>query len=161
VEVRRFGESRRKRVTIDVDERLRGIHIHFDAVHLRLVLENLIRNALAATGEVSFQTIDTAEGEKYREMVSFNLNKLDTRDKRVSIHLVDNGIGLRDVDARKLYREKGFTRRPGGQGFGCQIITRFLAVNGGSVSLVKTKFGMNGEGTTQEIAFPLAKVLTP
>jgi len=158
-EVRAFGDSRRKRLSIEIDDDLRGVYIHFDAAHLRLALENLIRNALAATGEVSFQAIGTQQGERYRELIAFRLEQLDWRNKYASVYLIDNGIGLSPADACKIYKEKGFTRRPGGQGIGCQIITRFLAVNGGSINVVQTRFGMEDGGTTQEIRLPLAKVL--
>jgi signal transduction histidine kinase len=96
-------------------------------------LENVVRNAVEATG-----TADAVRVETER----------DTPGRAILLRVVDRGPGL---DARQLERvfEDFFTTKPEGSGLGLPFVRRVLLAHGGDVSMKSS-----GKGTTVELWLP-------
>ncbi len=108
------------------------------------VLENLIRNSLAAladnpSGQVTISTQDVAEG-----------------GGRVEILISDNGKGIRFGNQSRIF-EPGFSTRRGGWGLGLTLSRRIIVeYHGGSIRLVASS---PGKGTTFGIMLPVAETV--
>ncbi len=102
-----------------------------DAALLESALENVVRNAVEATGDPSLVRIRTSG------------------DRDVRIEVVDRGPGM---DARVLERaaEDFFTTKANGSGLGLAFARRVLEAHGGALALRSRP----GEGTTVELRLP-------
>jgi signal transduction histidine kinase len=100
-------------------------------------LENVVRNAIEATG-----TADAVRVETER----------DTPGRSVVFRVVDRGPGL---DARQLERafEDFFTTKPEGTGLGLPFVRRVLLAHGGDVSMTSKQAGKE-KGTIVELRLP-------
>lgn len=98
-------------------------------------LENVVRNAVEATGTADAVRIET---------------DADVPGRAILIRVVDRGPGL---DARQLERafEDFFTTKPGGSGLGLPFVRRVLLAHGGDVSMKSSP-----KGTTVELHLPTA-----
>jgi signal transduction histidine kinase len=100
-------------------------------------LENVVRNAIEATG--------TADGVRVE-------TERDTPGRAIVFRVVDCGPGL---DARQLERafEDFFTTKPEGTGLGLPFVRRVLLAHGGDVSMTSKQAGTE-KGTTVELRLP-------
>jgi signal transduction histidine kinase len=111
-----------------------------DALKLKVVVKNLVENALKFTDRGSVRV--TAQ----------------RKEEGVEIAVVDTGIGI-SADAQKLIFEPfrqvdgSSTRRHGGVGLGLYIVRRLVGVLGGSVSLASEP----GRGSTFRVWIPPAE----
>jgi two-component system, NtrC family, sensor histidine kinase HydH len=96
-------------------------------------LENVVRNAVEATG--------TADGVRVE-------TERDVSGRAILFRVVDRGPGL---DPRQLERafEDFFTTKPEGSGLGLPFVRRVLLAHGGDVSMKSS-----GKGTTVELRLP-------
>ena len=123
-------------ITIDIDENLR---VMADSDLLIRVAVNLLANAM------KFQRPDVA----LRLSV-----KAEADDGTVAVRFVDNGIGVPQADAERVFRilERLDPASTSGQGFGLAICRRIIKGFGGSIQIV----AQDGPGTTFEIQLPQA-----
>jgi len=100
-------------------------------------LENVVRNAVEATG-----TADAVRVETER----------DVAGRAILFRVVDRGPGL---DARQLERafEDFFTTKPEGSGLGLPFVRRVMMAHGGDVAM-KSERGSREHGTTVELRLP-------
>lgn len=96
-------------------------------------LENVVRNAVEATGTADAVLIET---------------DVDVPGRAILLRVVDRGPGL---DPRQLERafEDFFTTKPEGTGLGLPFVRRVLLAHGGDVSMTSS-----GKGTTVELRLP-------
>ncbi len=115
--------------------------ITVDADHLRIVLRELLSNAIeATTGLERRLTIKAVR---------------DRTDEQVVISVVDNGRGM-EPEVRERAFDPFFSRRPAGRGRGLGLsrVRRLATLNGGQVRL-KSEVG---RGTVVEVTLPVSHV---
>ncbi|HUK55252.1 MAG TPA: response regulator [Nitrospiria bacterium] len=112
--------------------------IRADRVRLRQVLLNLISNAVkfTAKGEVRVKAVRNS--------------------KSIRVSVSDTGMGIRQDDVPKLFKEfrqldASTTRNQGGTGLGLVIVKRFIELHGGRI-WVESQFG---HGSTFSFTLPL------
>jgi signal transduction histidine kinase len=105
---------------------------------LESALENVVRNAIEATG-----TADAVRVETERDLPG----------GAIVFRVVDRGPGL---DARQLERafEDFFTTKPEGTGLGLPFVRRVLLAHGGDVAMKSERAPGPGQGTTVELRLP-------
>ena len=111
------------------------VSITFDRERLRLVLENLIKNAIESTE-------DMPEDQRLVWI------EIHVQKNKVQISIFDNGKGLPDGNPEHLF-DLFFTTKEKGSGIGLAISKRFVATNGGSIDLIRRQEG----GTEARVAF--------
>jgi signal transduction histidine kinase len=116
--------------------------IEADPVRLKQILFNIIGNA------VSFSK---PEGGT----VNIIVNK---EGNMVKISVADTGIGIKEEDKGRLFKEfeqldSGITRKYGGTGIGLATTKRLVELHGGKI-MVESKYG---EGTTFTFLLPLRR----
>jgi two-component system sensor histidine kinase HydH len=104
-----------------------------DRALLEAALENVVRNAVEATGQASLVRVETRR--------SLGL---------VELRVVDQGPGM---DARTLERatEDFFTTKANGSGLGLAFARRVVEAHGGELSITSRR----GKGTTVHLRFPV------
>lgn len=113
-----------------------------DAVSLRRVLENLVRNAL-----------DSMAGRNGGGVVQV---RTATDGRLVWLEVTDNGCGMTEA-ARARAFDDFFTTKPGGTGLGLSVVRRLVLDLGGSVRLTSNP----GTGTTVMVELPAAPPRRP
>ena len=113
------------------------VHIMADADQMTQLFNNLLRNAI--------QSIPSTQ--KGRVVV-----ELDCDDEFVKISISDNGCGISDEVASKLFTPN-FTTKSSGMGLGLSIVKNIVTVSQGEISFT-TKENV---GTTFYVKFPLVK----
>lgn len=116
--------------------------ISIDAVRIRQVLHNLIRNSLEALEE----TLDAEVRLSTRLIHSADAQQLE-------IAVQDNGPGFAAADQEKVF-EPYVTTKSKGTGLGLAIVKKLVDEHGGDVSLESKP----GEGTRVTIVLPAAVV---
>ena len=111
-----------------------------DAVRIRQVLHNLIRNALEAL-----------EQQPGAELVISTALLRDKKGLRAEIAVTDNGPGLSAADQEHIF-EPYVTTKTKGTGLGLAIVKKLVEEHGGSVMLSSEV----GQGTRVRILLPLA-----
>jgi signal transduction histidine kinase len=101
------------------------IMVWADNAQLRLVLLNLLHNAVKFTNEGGTVTVSAA---------------VVAGTEEVEISVTDNGIGMTQEEADRLLHEKNVHSRQGtaneaGTGMGILLCKEFVAANGGSLQL--------------------------
>jgi len=112
--------------------------VHSDAVKLKVLLKNLITNAMKFTD---------------RGTVSVSV---DTRGDRLEITVVDTGIGMSPETQAVIFEpfrqgDGSTSRRHGGVGLGLYIVSRLLALLAGRIEVESTP----GVGSTFRIWVPI------
>jgi PAS domain S-box-containing protein len=98
-----------------------------DANKLRQLFSNLIVNALQST-----------EGQEAQAAIS--ITAVNTSEGVIRITVCDNGIGLDNVEAEKLF-EPFYTTRAKGTGLGLAIVQQIVEQHNGAISLSPRKQG--------------------
>ena len=70
-------------------------------------------------------------------------------DKRVTVSVIDNGVGMSDEALRRLGRER-YSTKPMGSGLGVRIARRIAAAHGGEITFESRP----GQGTTARVVLP-------
>ncbi len=127
-------------VRLDLEESLPDISV--DAVRMRQVLHNLIRNALEAL-----------ESQEDAEVAL--TTKLVEKKKRQYIQIIirDNGPGLPEDDREKIF-EPYVTTKTKGTGLGLAIVKKLVEEHGGEVGIESEV----DEGTSVKILLPVEEM---
>jgi signal transduction histidine kinase len=126
-------------VSLDLEETLPQISV--DAVRMRQVLHNLIRNALEALDEQE-------DGE-----VVIKTRTLQAGDiPRVEITVTDNGPGLPPEVSEQIF-DPYVTSKPKGTGLGLAIVKKLVEEHGGEVGIESEP----GQGACVTIILPVAE----
>ena len=104
-------------LAFEKSERATDSRVHGDAVKLKIVFANLIRNAIEAVGAHGTVRI-TAE--------------LEEPSGRVVVQVDDNGRGLPTEIRERMYRPFS-TTKPEGTGLGLALAHRFVTLHGGEI----------------------------
>ena len=112
--------------------------LRIDAVKLRIVLKNLVGNAVKFTERGSIRVRAEPAGERVRMTVA------------------DTGIGIAEAELPHLFEpfrqaHGDVSRRAGGAGLGLYIVQRLVDVLGGTIAVDSTP----GQGTTFTVEVPL------
>ncbi len=113
------------------------VYIMADADQMTQLFNNLLRNAIQAIPST----------QKGRVVV-----ELDCDDEFVKISITDNGCGISDEVAGKLFTPN-FTTKSSGMGLGLSIVKNIITVSQGEISFT-TQVNV---GTTFYVKFPLVK----
>ena len=108
----------------------------FDKDQLGRVVTNLVKNALQATENEPFPSIEVS------------LNKSDTD---ITLKVKDNGTGIPDVDKEKIFEPK-FTTKTSGSGLGLAMVKNIVLSYGGSI-LFTSEVGKGSEFTVVLVHF--------
>ena len=132
------AEGGRDDVRIDVAD---DLVVHADPLLLRLVLENLLSNALKATRDVESPVVEVGGGS--------------VTDGVVELTVRDNGLGLDPAEVGRLFVPLGRLHDDEdfpGVGLGLASVARIVESHGGTVSGT----GEPGTGATFTATFPTA-----
>jgi nitrogen fixation/metabolism regulation signal transduction histidine kinase len=113
-----------------------------DAVRIRQVMHNLIRNALEAM-----------EGQADAEVLVKTQLVTVSKGERILISVSDNGPGLPAADKEKIF-EPYVTTKSKGTGLGLAIVKKLIDEHGGDI-VIESEVG---KGTTVEIYLPVVGV---
>ncbi len=113
-----------------------GLFVHVDRGFITEILENLIRNAVAAVGE----------GGK----ILVSLVKVGSE---AEIVVEDNGPGVPTAERDRIF-DLYYTTRPEGTGLGLSLAARMASALGGSLEL-DTAPGLDGKGARFVVRLPL------
>ncbi len=135
---------------IEVIQNGRGLPVHWqvpaqlpalrtDAVKLRMILKNLVTNAL-----------------KFTEQGSITV-KAERAGRRVRLSVSDTGIGIPAEELPHLFEpfrqaHAQLSRGAGGAGLGLFIVRRLVELLGGTITVASTP----GKGTTFAVELPVA-----
>jgi signal transduction histidine kinase len=119
--------------------------VTMDSYRIRQVLNNLLQNAIAHTGNGGRIEVT---GER--------------RAGEIAISVADNGEGISAEDLpnifERFYRvDKSRTRSTGGSGLGLTIAKRFVEAHGGEISVKSER----GKGSTFTFTLPINRETTP
>jgi signal transduction histidine kinase len=105
-----------------------------DQEQMRLVLLNLVLNAIEAVSENGQIKVATEETDGSREII---------------LSMTDNGPGIAPEDLSRIF-EPYFTKRPGGTGLGLALVRRIVEEHGGKIQATNQPEG----GARFEIRLP-------
>lgn len=108
----------------------------FDKDQLGRVVTNLVKNALQATENEPFPSIEVS------------LNKTDTD---ITLKVKDNGTGIPDIDKEKIFEPK-FTTKTSGSGLGLAMVKNIVLSYGGSIHFT-SEVGKGSEFTVVLVHF--------
>jgi signal transduction histidine kinase len=122
---------------IPVEEKLEVI---IDAGKIKQVITNLVSNALKFTPEKGVITISA-----------------HCLDEQVEVSVKDNGIGIPEVEFKKIFDrfyqvDSSLTRKVGGTGIGLNIAKEYVEMHGGRIWVESSKVG---EGSTFMFTLPV------
>jgi len=127
-------------VSLELEESLPEIRV--DAVRIRQVLHNLIRNALEAL-----------EGQNDAEVLLKTRLLRKKKRQYIRITVRDNGPGLPEDDREKIF-EPYVTSKSKGTGLGLAIVKKLVEEHGGEVGIESEV----DEGTSVKILLPVEEV---
>lgn len=115
-----------------------------DMLRLRIILENLLENAIQYTAD------NKANGEKKISVEVFN------DEKQLHITVADNGIGIPQAEHAKIFGEfyrasNARKKLSTGSGIGLYTTVNYIKAHHGQISFTSKE----GEGTTFSITIPL------
>ncbi|MEC9375619.1 MAG: ATP-binding protein [Pseudomonadota bacterium] len=131
------ANSNQPKLILDLDESVP--HINIDAVRVRQVLHNLIRNALEALEKVNNAEVRLSTKIFREDDIS-----------RLEIAVKDNGPGFIETDQGKVF-EPYVTTKSKGTGLGLAIVKKLIEEHGGEVSFDSK----HGEGAQVTILLPI------
>ena len=111
----------------------------FDRDQLNRVVTNLVKNAIQSIPEDKMPKIQVLLSEK---------------SSRIYIKVKDNGCGIEDAIAEKIFEPK-FTTKTSGMGLGLPMVKNIIEAYGGSITYKTTL----GKGTLFEVSFPKKQTL--
>lgn len=123
---------------LDIPEHLPDMPLDAEAMHR--VLLNLMGNAAEALG---------GETPAFGAKVIVRA-ELDAKQESLRVQIEDNGPGLPEEDAAKLF-EPYYSRKPGGTGLGLSIVRALVQDHGGSIAAKNAP----GGGALISMEFPL------
>ena len=132
-------QYRQPRIRLDLEESLPKINV--DAVRIRQVLHNLIRNSLEAL-----------EGQDDAEVVLTTKSVNKKKRRFISITVRDNGPGLPEDGREKIF-EPYVTTKAKGTGLGLAIVKKLVEEHGGEVRIESEA----DAGTMVKILLPVAE----
>src|ERR1051325_8845678 len=132
-------EAIQQNCNIHIDEEIPDVFIAVEPSLIRVIVMNLIQNAIDSFAEKNARYIRLRTRE-------------DAADKFLVIEIADNGSGMTDHKLTQIV-QFGWSTKPGHVGLGLPTV-RFLLDSVDSDVKVKSKFG---EGTTFLICFPSFK----
>ncbi|UQD56941.1 response regulator [Flavobacterium sp. K5-23] len=111
--------------------------LNTDIGKLEQILKNFLSNALKFTPEKGKVSLSFSSGKEKKDFVSPFLNKLKS-DEIVCIQIKDNGIGISDINKKKLFQtfqqaDSSTSRKYGGTGLGLFISKELAILLGGEV----------------------------
>lgn len=157
-----------KGLRLSVPEMSEPIMVRSDPAKLKQVLLNVVYNAIKFTDQGSI-TIDTRIETAVNSVQTSQFNGHRTVETPVNpeawviISVHDTGIGIDPTQQHKLFRpfvmvDGTTTRKFEGTGLGLAISRNLIELMGGSITLHSAGVG---QGTTVEIALPIATVQPP
>jgi signal transduction histidine kinase len=108
-----------------------SLRARIDAHKLRLISQNLVRNALEAVAPGGHVVVT-----------------LDGDDEHVRLAVEDDGQGIPEAIQRRIY-EPFFTTKDAGTGLGLSIVHGLVAAHGGTIT-----FASSPQGTRFEVSLP-------
>src|SRR3989338_5761871 len=127
-----------------------------NSLQIEQVLENMLDNALEAIEEKEslIKHGEFSNDEVFRGKV---LIKAGTDAERISLEILDNGIGIKQGDLKNMFTPFFTTKATErlsrkGHGIGMHMVKEILRAHQGKIYLAGTEFG---KGTTFRIEFPL------
>lgn len=131
--------AERKKIALDVRSN-DGISILGDEHHLRLMLDNLLDNAVKYTPEGGRVTLTVS-----------------TEGKEARVEVRDTGIGIEPIHRERIFErfyrvDKGRSREMGGTGLGLSIVKHVVLAHGGEIRVES----MLGKGTSFQVTLPRA-----
>ncbi len=106
----------------------------FDRDQLNRIVTNLVKNAIQSIPEDKIPKIQVLLSEK---------------SSRIYIKVKDNGCGIEDAIAEKIFEPK-FTTKTSGMGLGLPMVKNIIEAYGGYITYKTTP----GKGTLFEVSFP-------
>jgi len=147
-------------ITIDVDVPL-DLEVEADERKLRQILFNLLSNAVKFSPDggnvhVTAQVLSYEEANRLVSETDPSCTLSEDSDLFWEISVTDAGIGIRDEDLPKLFREfsqisSPHTKEYEGTGLGLVLTKKFVELHAGCI-WVKSKFG---QGSTFSFSIPL------
>lgn len=133
-------QAQRKQLDIQLELPDPSPTIQGDELRLRQALINLLGNAIKFT---------ESDGQVQLKV------ELQPMQQLLSIHVIDNGIGIDQKDISKLFEpfvqlDSSLTRRFSGTGLGLALVRKIAELHGGSISVS----GKLGEGSQFSLHFP-------
>src|SRR3989338_4224530 len=127
-----------------------------NSLQIEQVLENMLDNALEAIEEKEslIKHGEFSNDEVFRGKV---LIKAGTDAERISLEILDNGIGIKQGDLKNMFTPFFTTKATErlsrkGHGIGMHMVKEILRAHQGKIYVAGTEFG---KGTTFRIEFPL------
>jgi len=106
----------------------------FDRTQLIRVVTNLVKNAIQATKTVENPQI---------------IVDVDAVDDKARIRVIDNGIGITEMNKPLIFEPK-FTTKTSGMGLGLAMVKNIVETQGGSITFTSEE----GSGTVFTVLFP-------
>jgi len=131
-------------ITIDIQQGLPTIYA--DSGKLRLILSNLLSNAIQAA----------FESEQKPEILISAMSHLGDTFSTIKIEISDNGPGINDNNIEQLF-EPFFTSRAKGTGLGLTIVKGFVEQHKGKITLHSKT---DGDGSICTILLPISELMT-
>lgn len=117
--------------------------IHADETQIKQAVINILRNAIEAIAIQNQEERAEKENKVFIHMTRF--------DDQVSVTFIDDGRGMDEQEARRLF-EPYFTTKPKGSGLGMMIVERIIREHRGTISAHSSP----GEGARIRITLPVA-----
>ncbi len=125
--------------------------IYADPGKLRLILSNLLSNAIQAT----------AESGKEPQISLSAMSHLSNTTPSIQIEIADNGPGIDDNNIEQLF-EPFYTSRAKGTGLGLAIVKGFVEQHKGKITLESSTTQLNPQksGAICTILLPISELMT-
>ncbi len=135
------GMAEKKNLKITLDLHSDSFILETDVGMLKVILENLVNNAIKFTTKGEIKILSDVEYSK--------------NEPKLTVKVIDSGVGIKKKDVPLIFEEfkqlsEGFTKDFQGSGLGLSITKKFVNLLGGTIS-VESEYG---KGTTFTISFP-------
>jgi PAS domain S-box-containing protein len=136
--INELAHKKDQQVSLQMDDEIEVIWA--DERRLKQILVNLLSNAVKFTPEHGKLGIEA---------------KADREEKRITLTVWDNGIGISESDLTRLFRpfvqlDAGLAREVTGTGLGLALVAQMVRLHGGSVSVESRP----GEGSRFAVVLP-------